>query len=225
MVDDGVASVAILSGRDLVRYGVQAMVDAAGCEVAVVHHVDPERPPDVVIVDLGGMTALEAAEFEDRLPLSSAAVIVLISTSIVGVVAAWQHPPYSVLTVAVTQREFVEILRSALDASLDGRFVRSIAASPQAAASGLSPRELQVIAAIALGRSNQQISDELFLGVNTVKTYIRTAYRKLGVRSRTQAVIWAFEHGLAEHGTHPQTAREGELLVEDSWTDGTNHAG
>lgn len=60
---------------------------------------------------------------------------------------------------------------------------------------GLSPREAQIVAGICAGKSNHDIARDLYLGVNTVKTYIRTAYRKMGVRSRSQAVLWGIEHG------------------------------
>lgn len=70
--------------------------------------------------------------------------------------------------------------------------------SPQDAAviATLSERERDVLCLIATGLSNQEIADRLFLGVNTVKTYIRTAYRKIRVQSRSQAVVWAFRSGL-----------------------------
>jgi NarL family two-component system response regulator LiaR len=75
---------------------------------------------------------------------------------------------------------------------------------------GLSPREAEVIALITQGLSNQDIADRVFLGINTVKTHIRTAYRKMQVTSRTQAVLW----GLA-NGFEPDTLRaiDPELLV------------
>lgn len=60
----------------------------------------------------------------------------------------------------------------------------------------LSPREADVISGICRGLSNAEIAEELFLSVNSVKTYIRTAYRKMGVGSRSQAVLWGFRHGL-----------------------------
>jgi DNA-binding CsgD family transcriptional regulator len=63
-------------------------------------------------------------------------------------------------------------------------------------AEGLTPRESQVVALIAGGRTNQQIAEECHVTLNTVKTYIRTAYQKMGVYSRTQAVVWAIAHGL-----------------------------
>jgi len=61
---------------------------------------------------------------------------------------------------------------------------------------GLTPRESHVVAMIAAGAANKEIALRLDLSMNTVKSHIRTAYRAMGVTSRTQAVIWAVEHGL-----------------------------
>ena len=61
---------------------------------------------------------------------------------------------------------------------------------------GLTPRESQIVTGIAAGRTNLQIAQDFHLTLNTVKTYIRTAYRKMGVVSRTQAVVWCLTHGL-----------------------------
>jgi DNA-binding NarL/FixJ family response regulator len=61
---------------------------------------------------------------------------------------------------------------------------------------GLSARESEVVCLIAQGLSNQEIADRAFLSINSVKTYIRSAYRKIGVERRTQAVLWATRNGL-----------------------------
>lgn len=61
---------------------------------------------------------------------------------------------------------------------------------------GLSARESEVIALIAQGLSNQEIADRAYLSINSVKTYIRSAYRKIGVQRRTQAVLWATDHDI-----------------------------
>lgn len=58
----------------------------------------------------------------------------------------------------------------------------------------LSDREREVLALIARGRTNDEIGRELFVSINTVKTYVRSAYRKIGVQRRSQAVLWALEH-------------------------------
>jgi len=60
---------------------------------------------------------------------------------------------------------------------------------------GLSPRESEVLALIAQGLSNQEIADRAYISINSVKTYIRTAYRKIGVERRTQALLWATGNG------------------------------
>ncbi|MDX2356999.1 response regulator transcription factor [Dietzia sp. PP-33] len=61
---------------------------------------------------------------------------------------------------------------------------------------GLSPRESEMLALIAQGRSNEEIAAACYLSINTVKTYIRDAYRKIGVTTRPQAVAWAMRNGL-----------------------------
>ncbi len=60
----------------------------------------------------------------------------------------------------------------------------------------LTPRETQVLTLIAKGLSNDDISQQLCLANNSIKSYIRSCYRKIGVSSRSQAVLWALEHGL-----------------------------
>jgi len=60
---------------------------------------------------------------------------------------------------------------------------------------GLTPREAEIIALITQGLSNQEIADRAFLSINSVKTYIRTAYRKINVTRRSQAVLWGVENG------------------------------
>jgi NarL family two-component system response regulator LiaR len=60
---------------------------------------------------------------------------------------------------------------------------------------GLTAREAEIIALITQGLSNQEIAERSYLSINSVKTYIRTAYRKIGVERRAQAVLWGIKHG------------------------------
>jgi NarL family two-component system response regulator LiaR len=62
-------------------------------------------------------------------------------------------------------------------------------------AAGLSSREAEIIALITQGLSNQDIADRAYLSINSVKTYIRSAYRKMEVASRSQAVLWGVDNG------------------------------
>jgi NarL family two-component system response regulator LiaR len=62
-------------------------------------------------------------------------------------------------------------------------------------AEGLTMREAEVIALITQGLSNAEIAARASLSINSVKSYIRASYRKMGVTSRTNAVLWGLEHG------------------------------
>jgi LuxR family transcriptional regulator, maltose regulon positive regulatory protein len=57
----------------------------------------------------------------------------------------------------------------------------------------LSDREIEVLQLIADGYSNQQVAEQLFISLGTVKAHTASIYRKLDVRSRTQAVAVARE--------------------------------
>lgn len=62
---------------------------------------------------------------------------------------------------------------------------------------GLSEREAEMLSFIVRGLSNEDIARRSYLSINTVKTYIRTAYRKIGAKNRAQAVAWGFRNGFA----------------------------
>lgn len=59
---------------------------------------------------------------------------------------------------------------------------------------GLSAREAEVLALITQGRTNNEIAERCYLSINTVKSIVRSTYRKLGVTRRSQAVAWGMAH-------------------------------
>jgi DNA-binding NarL/FixJ family response regulator len=77
----------------------------------------------------------------------------------------------------------------------------------------LTDREASVLELIGAGLSNQEIADRLFVTINTLKTYIRTAYRKIGVSRRPQAVLWAARHDLIRGPRQRHPARRSEPLA------------
>jgi DNA-binding NarL/FixJ family response regulator len=60
---------------------------------------------------------------------------------------------------------------------------------------GLTDRESEILALITQGKNNAEVAALTFLSPNTVKSYIRTIYRKINVASRTQAVLWGVKNG------------------------------
>ena len=62
----------------------------------------------------------------------------------------------------------------------------------------LTEREMEVLLLVAQGKTNQDIADELFIALKTVKTHVSNILAKLDVQDRTQAVVYAFQNGLVK---------------------------
>jgi DNA-binding NarL/FixJ family response regulator len=64
----------------------------------------------------------------------------------------------------------------------------------------LSAREREILLGLARGRTNRELADDLIVSEATVKTHVSNLLTKLGVRSRVQAVILAYEAGVIRPG-------------------------
>jgi two-component system, NarL family, response regulator LiaR len=62
----------------------------------------------------------------------------------------------------------------------------------------LTSREMEILLLMTEGKTNQEIADELFIALKTVKTHVSNILSKLSVQDRTQAVIYAFKHSLVK---------------------------
>jgi len=63
---------------------------------------------------------------------------------------------------------------------------------------GLTPRELEVLQALAQGLKNEEIAKELFITEKTVKSHLGSIFSKLGVNDRSQAILYAIKHKLVD---------------------------
>jgi DNA-binding NarL/FixJ family response regulator len=95
----------------------------------------------------------------------------------------------ALLAPAVTRRVIAAFSRPGAAATTDG-----------AALAELTPREREVLVQVAAGATNAEIAATLHLGETTVKTHVSRVLMKLGVRDRTQAVVFAYEHGVVRPG-------------------------
>ncbi|SDL15699.1 two component transcriptional regulator, LuxR family [Nocardioides sp. YR527] len=93
-----------------------------------------------------------------------------------------------------------------LDTSLTRRVLREVVTrrrtQPVTAARAsevLTTRELDILLHLAEGMSNEEIAQALVLEISTVKSHLARMMPKLGVKSRLQAAVWAYQSGLVEH--------------------------
>jgi DNA-binding NarL/FixJ family response regulator len=86
------------------------------------------------------------------------------------------------------------LIAPSITARLLGAFADTGPGSPPAQPiEALTDREEQVLVAVARGRTNSEIADELYITLSTVKTHIASVMAKLGVRNRVEIAIWAYE--------------------------------
>jgi DNA-binding NarL/FixJ family response regulator len=90
-----------------------------------------------------------------------------------------------------------------LDPAVTGRVLATYRTSRPATTGGgdptstLTERELEVLCAIAAGRTNGEIAEDLVISELTVKSHVGRIFSKLGLRDRAAAIVYAYDHGLA----------------------------
>ena len=197
--------VALVNDYDVVVVGLARILDRYADRLLIVE-IDTNQPvadrADVVLYDTF------AQPESDRFEISE-----LVANPRVGKVAiyTWNLHPELIeqaraqgaagyLSKALPARDLVDALEAVHAGAMvfnepEGR-VRAMNGSDwPGRGEGLTDRESEVLALITQGMSNAQVADLTYLSPNTIKTYIRSIYRKIGATSRTQAVLWGVEHG------------------------------
>ncbi|WP_445445088.1 response regulator [Clavibacter sp. km3a] len=198
-------AVLLASAPDMTVVG-QAPDGAAAVALAVA-----ERP-DVVLMDLR-MPVLDGVGATARIRAEALGVHVLVLTTYetdASILTAIEAGASGYLLKAAPEEEILAGVRAvargevALAPAIAASLVRQVArppAAPSAPTPTLSPRETEVLALVAAGRTNARIALELHVTPATVKTHLLHVFEKLGVGDRTRAVTLAMELGLLPPAT------------------------
>lgn len=207
--------VLLVDDHEMVRIGLSAMLateedveivgEAASGEEALA--LAEAFRPDVVLMDLvmAGMDGIETTRRLVRL-LPDCKVIVL--TSYVDdekVYPAMEAGAFGYLLKTSRAADITRAIRNAAEGrptlepqvatKMISRFRRFGETPPH---EELTEREREVLRLVAKGKSNRDIAEELGIGIKTVKFHLSNIFAKLGVEDRTQAVVYAFRHGLVD---------------------------
>jgi len=196
--DSSPIAVGVYDEPELIVCGVDNMLARTGPPADVVTIAPDggleEVEVDVLLCDPVG----RAVQIEDYLAVIAALTVAPI------LVFTWSSSPSSVRrSLAAGARGFVSKstssahLAAAVEAVQRGETVTPPArlVGTPAGAAGLSARETEVLELICRGMSNLEIAVQLFVSVNSVKTYVRQIYQKIGVARRAQAVAWGLANG------------------------------
>lgn len=195
--------VAVVDESELVVHGLRTMLDPHSAVISVVPHRAGEPAPlcDLTLYEPSGHRRTPTARsgprtFPSRMvaygwDCSPESVSTEMARGAAGFVSKWlpgRRLVWNLLQIA------------------DGRtVVDAWSGQPEATRVGaekwpLTQRETEVLSMIASGKANRDIAEETNLSINSVKSYIRGAYSKIEVTSRSQAVLWAIQHGLLVPG-------------------------
>ncbi len=212
--------VALADDQGLVRAGFRALLDAEDDIEVVGEAADGEaavamarsRKPDLVLMDIrmpgiDGLEATRRISADER--LAATKVIVLTTFEIDEYIfEALRCGASGFLLKDIEPADLLQAVRvvaggeSLLSPSVTRRLIAEFVARPEPSPrsppmlDALTDRERGVMALVAMGRTNREIADELYLSPATVKTHVNRAMTKLGARDRAQLVIAAYQSGL-----------------------------
>ena len=163
--------------------------------------VAQQTKPDLVLLDLSmpGMDGLTCIRLlRERMPSVKIAVLSGIDSDEMAD-EVLKLGASAFISKRVEPEELPKALAAAHDEAVDRPIGRSEDGLKHAfREAGLTSRELEILRALSGGHSNKAIARLLWLAEQTVKFHLTNIYRKLKVSSRTEAVNWAYRHGLLD---------------------------
>jgi DNA-binding NarL/FixJ family response regulator len=201
----GPVCVALVDDYDVVLVGLAHLFDRYRDRV-VVAEIDANEPvvDDVDIVLYDTFAQAEADHDELRVlvehPGDHHVVVYTWNFHPELIDAALDKGAHGYLSKTLPARELVEALEAVHAGDIvvsppPGRTGPDLGLSWPGKAEGLTSRESEILALITQGKSNAEVAALTYLSMNSIKSYIRSTYRKIGVTSRTQAVLWGIAHG------------------------------
>lgn len=201
--------VVIADDHAVVRRGLRQVLDAEDDVEVVAEAPDLTSAtryirghhPDVLVLDLNlpeGLSLGAIPQIRTEFPDTQIVVLTMQSEPAYAREALASGALGYVLKEAA-EAELVEAVRRAAegDTYLNPRLGARVAAEPlPGPPDGLSDRELEVLRMIALGHTNAEIAEQLYLSVRTVETHRAHIQQKLRLGSRAELVHYALEHGL-----------------------------
>lgn len=210
--------IALADDQEMVRAGIRLLVDEEPDMTVVAEAADgaaaidavARSRPDVVVMDIR-MPGLDGIEATRRLVAAGSPTAVLVLTTFDDdehVFGALRAGAAGFLLKESRPQELIDGIRAIHDGGslvssgptrrLVERWAQLDAAgpSPPATSADLTPREVEVLVGLARGRSNRELAAALFVSEATVKTHVSSLLAKLGLRSRVQAVVHAYESGI-----------------------------
>jgi DNA-binding NarL/FixJ family response regulator len=155
--------------------------------------------PDLVVLDLrmpgmDGLTCLKL--LRERMPSVKIAVLSGIDSD-ETTAEALRLGASAFISKGIDPAELPDALMRAYEETVSAPIGRDERRQTNAARDvGLTDRELEILSALGDGHSNREIAKRLWLAEQTVKFHLTNIYRKLNVSSRTEAVHWAYRHGV-----------------------------
>jgi DNA-binding NarL/FixJ family response regulator len=199
-------TVALVDDYDVVIKGVANMFDNYRDRVVVAEldaTMGVKDPVDIALYDSFAQPETDDHEITTLINNPRAHRVVVYTWNFHPdlIVSARQHGAHGYLSKTLPARELV----AALEAVHAGDMVISEPGGPRVRSApgldwpgrteGLSDRESEILALITQGKNNADVARLTYLSPNTVKSYIRSIYRKINAGSRTQAVLWGVAHG------------------------------
>ncbi|MEH7417872.1 response regulator transcription factor [Neobacillus drentensis] len=205
--------VVFVDDHEMVRIGVSSYLSAQE-DIEVVGEADNGKKgvelalslrPDIILMDLV-MKEMDGIEATRQIIEQWPEAKVIIVTSFLDdekVYPALEAGATSYMLKTSKASEIANAVRatyhgqSVLEPEVTGKMmVKMRQKNTQLPHEELTSRELEILLLMAEGKTNQDIADELFIALKTVKTHVSNILSKLNVQDRTQAVIYAFKHSL-----------------------------